>query len=145
MYSIDKLKTLVIKEATKLKELATPEELKKLRFSNLVSTSSRDCIYGQMTGNCYSNRAGVLITSCAEKVYSVDSDLEYQAKSIYDKVKPNGKPKLDEDGGRFETEYEWFSPIEVFINYNQWGDGTPVNSGRLIDFLKGETETLEFL
>ena len=71
--------------------------------------------------------------------------MEYKGKSIYDKVKPNGKPKLDEDGDRFETGYEWFSPIEIFINYNERGDGTPVNNGRLIDFLKGETETLEFV
>lgn len=48
---------LVRKEIISLKKKATSEELCKLNFSTLAPSNTEKCIYGQMTGDCDSDRA----------------------------------------------------------------------------------------
>jgi predicted NAD-dependent protein-ADP-ribosyltransferase YbiA (DUF1768 family) len=60
------LKKLVIKEAKNIKKFATKEEIDKLLADSVAPTSTNMCIYGQMTGNCYSQRALELLDLCAK-------------------------------------------------------------------------------
>jgi hypothetical protein len=56
MYKIEFLQ-LVLVELISIREKATVEELDKLDFTNLKHRTSDNCIYGQMTGYCGSDRA----------------------------------------------------------------------------------------
>lgn len=47
----------VTAELKHLKENATPEELARLNYETFIPFSSVNDIYGQMTGNCFSERA----------------------------------------------------------------------------------------
>lgn len=53
-----------LEEITNLKQYATKEEINKLDFTDLNPNLRYSCIYGQMTGNCWSPRALELITLC---------------------------------------------------------------------------------
>ncbi len=57
----------VIKEIENLKEYTTKEEKGILNFKVLKPLSPELCIYGQMTGDCDSKRAVVLLKQCAVK------------------------------------------------------------------------------
>lgn len=112
----------VIAEATKLREHATAQELDKLNFYTLEPRQGNLCIYGQMTGLCFSDRATKLINKCANPF----------SRSI---------EEFDIDGmlpKRFLRKYVFpsFTPIEFYIA--QPG----AKNEALIEFLKGERETL---
>ncbi len=65
-----RLKNEVLAEAAKLRQYATAEE--RSRLNNLLNPlDANRCIYGLMTGSCYSERANVLLRLCAVP-YSVD-------------------------------------------------------------------------
>ena len=131
------MKDLVKQEAKNLKKLAFKTELKKLNFERLNSKSPRKCIYGQMSGNCYSKRAGTLIQKCALRVYK--TGLLYEP---FREAKLNGSP--EEYAVRISTEsIKFHSPIEVFIAQNN--ENQEENNKRLIRFLKDKTKTLNFL
>lgn len=120
------LKAEVRKEAEALREQATDIELERLNFNRLEPMSRSYCIYGQIAGDCRSQRATELLKACATP-YS---------ESLY--VRP---AKLREEKRRkvtFEPKaLTYFSPIEVYI----------VNEGakreNLVSYLKGETSELE--
>ena len=116
----DELKVLVKGEAEKLKKYATPEELAKLNFIKLFFLHGTRCIYGQITGSCFSERAVELLKKCAEP-YS---------RSLKKYTETNIKSFIQ---GQFRTV---FSPIEFYIA--QEG----AKSKALIDFLKGKSKTL---
>lgn len=61
---------LVKEEAKKLKELGKDFELERLSFDNLNPSSKSSCIYGQITGSCFSDRAEELIKSSCKRVYN---------------------------------------------------------------------------
>lgn len=112
---------LVKIEAKNLREKATKEELDKLKISELNTIMASACIYGQMTGWCYSDRADFLIKQCTEKVYDGQTGVNRSEEFV------------DMDTKRF---YYW-SPIEVYI-----AQDLPQNAN-LIDYLKGKTNKLE--
>ena len=122
---------LVKDEAKKLKELASKTEIQNLNFEELRPNSAGSCVYGQMTGNCYTTRAEDLIKQCCTRVYERES----WCQDIKDS-KVNGSPKKLERGS-------FWSPIEVFIDtkINQ----TNGNNERLVKYLKDETQTLDFV
>jgi len=60
---------LVREEAKNLLKFSTREERANLNFEEFSPENSFECIYGQMTGNCFSPRAEQLIKQCASKVY----------------------------------------------------------------------------
>lgn len=121
-----KFPKLVIKEAKVLKRRATKQELSILDINRLVPTSASHCIYGQMTGNCFSDRAIELIEKCASRVYRGD----IVGVSQVERRHLNGTPKK-------KSRYEYWSPIEVFIAKNDYK-----MNNRLIQFLKGEIKSL---
>lgn len=121
------LKQLVLEEATKLRKNATKEEIEKLDFKYFDPDDKTQCIYGMMTGHCSTNRAVELIRASCSRVYDKHSSVgldEPLSKTL------NGSP-LDK-----HRNY-WWSPIEVYISYED-----KEANYRLIQFLKGERETL---
>ena len=126
---------LVKDEAKKLKKIATKEELSKLDFNNLFPTSPSRCIYGQITGDCFSERAGELIIECAKRVYNYIDHY-----SILRDLPVNGKPKeLEKSYNRGNF---YFSPIEVFID--QRDKNCYYNNKILVSYLRGEINRLNF-
>lgn len=126
------INALVIAEATKLKKNATLYEIANLDFSNLRTASKYNCIYGQMTGNCFSERAVELIEASCKRVFNInisERDKDKKMGKIYGKL--NGKPV---------TRDEYWSPIEIFIDMER--NQNNGNNKRLIDYLKGETKKL---
>ncbi len=146
---IGTLKEQVKLEAAALKQHATPSELANLDFNRFNANRTSQCIYGQMTGNCYSNRANELIVQCAQRVYTTDSGCLMPE----DIENLNGKPHLLE--GRTRKHY-YHSPIELFVainqdtivktlhlDYNQ--SLVSANTKILLEYLQGHTETLNFI
>jgi hypothetical protein len=128
-----KLAKLVVKEATKLRKEVTESELGNLsiHLSNLNPDNPSRCIYGQMTGNCFSKRANKLIVKCAERVYSID---EERGGSLFDDAKLNGKPKKTK-----RRHGKYFSPIEMYIYLSNSKKGKKA----LLQYIKGIKDTLE--
>lgn len=122
-----KFPKLVIEEAKALRRHATKEEKELLQFCNLSPSNRMKCVYGLMTGECYSNRATELIEKCAKRVYKAN-----HIPSCIERKDLNGSPKGEDRCG-------YWSPIEVFIAKN--GDGSEMNR-RLISFIKGEIKSL---
>ena len=111
----------VIAEATALREHIDPMEVALLNFETLMPARTDLCIYGQMTGDCFSERARYLIEQCATPF---SSDLN----SFFNVSEEQWKRR------QFGTSY--YSPIEFYIC--QPG----AKNKALIEFLKGERETL---
>ncbi len=124
------LNKLVIAEAKQLKLNATKSELESLNFNTLNPSRTTSCIYGQMTGNCFSSRATELIELSCEKVYKCNY-LNHPTELGGDL---NGSPKEADRGS-------YWSPIELFISKRVNKDND--NNERLIAFLKGETVRLQ--
>lgn len=118
------LTELVRQEAANLKKFAYKKELKNLDFNELNPLEYSRCIYGQMTGHCNSPRAIKLIRQCAEKVIESVGPVS-QSNEI------NGSPKN-------LKRYMFWSPIEVFVTH-----AIEKKNKALIDYLKGETKTLD--
>ncbi len=57
-------------ELSKINKFATREEKDKLlkNLDHLNGVKADECIYGLMTGNCYSKRATELIKKCSSKI-----------------------------------------------------------------------------
>jgi len=125
--TITALILLVTAEAKKIKKLA-PYELNKLDFNRLNPQSEVECIYGQMTGNCFSARANDLINNACVKFIKDNGRI-----SSSNVIVPNNEENKDRD-------LHW-SPIEVFIA--QTRNQTNGNNKKLIAYLKGETKTLK--
>lgn len=130
------LKALVIAEAKNIRKNADKKELAKLSIDKLNPNSPLYCIYGQMTGDCYSERANDLIISCATRVFDTCDAKD----DLIKESKLNGKPVIYRGGSPFSRP-KYFSPIERFIymKTNQKNG----NNKALIAFLKGETKTLK--
>ena len=126
------LVALVKKEANSLKKKATKEELQKLNFQRLRPLNGSMCIYGQMTGDCYTPRAHSLILSCTTKSY-------VQPTGTLQNAELNGKMDIYLEQGFGRNHY---SPIEAFIaKPENMSNG---NNEILIDYLKGKRKTLTF-
>jgi hypothetical protein len=127
--TLEKLIELTIKEATKLRKIATREEIDNLDILRFDPSNTQKCIYGQMTGNCESLRAIELIIECNSRVLN-------QREYYLGDVKLNGKPS-------HSHRYEYFTPLEMFIGLRvDIGTRTPQvnqlngNNAILINFLK---------
>ena len=114
------LKQLVIDEATKLRLHATEAERDRLNFENLNPDRATLCIYGQMTGTCWSERAAKLLSLCAKPYSSKSAAFSEPLRSEFSEGL--GRP---------------FSPIECFIY-----QACPTTNHLLISFIKGQKETL---
>lgn len=124
---------LVIEEATALRKHATKEERSNLNFENLNPDSQRRCIYGQMTGDCFSERAKKLIEKSCRRVYSTNGKFA-DAKL---NGSPVGKYRATNGGRLFGQNTDYWSPIELFIS-----KATSRMNQKLIQFIKGEIKSL---
>lgn len=135
------LEELVIAEATNIKKLALKRELKKLDFCNLVPDDHKSCIYGQMTGDCYGERAYELIRKSCTSVVDADYDnFKGELLDFNERAKVMGVEKTKEFNDEFR--YSFYSPIEVFITRKR--NKKNGNNAKLIAFLRGETDKLDF-
>ncbi|MEK6880343.1 MAG: hypothetical protein AABY22_12075 [Nanoarchaeota archaeon] len=120
------LNALVIDEAKKLKKNAKNYEIKKLNFERLDTQHVTKCVYGQMTGDCFSDRATELIEGSCKRVIKCAPDGEIDGTL-------NGSPKES-------NRSRYWSPIEVFIDRER--NKKNGNNKRLVAYLKGETKEL---
>lgn len=137
--TVKELNAMVMSEAKKLKKHATKEELASLDFSELGGKNRYNCIYGQTTGDCFSDRAGVLIGKCCSKAFGREITRTLSGDTFKDVEVINPK----KESPRYNSAYSYFSPIEIFIarGVNMYNG----NNKRLINFLKGETKTLRLV
>jgi hypothetical protein len=136
------LEPLVVAEATSIKKLALKRELKKLDFCNLAADDYQNCIYGQMTGDCFNERAYELIRKSCPSVIDSNSDGAFKGDllDLKEHAKDNGVEKISEFDDTFRTSF--YSPIEVFISRKR--NRKNGNNAKLVAFLRGETDTLDF-
>jgi hypothetical protein len=140
MYTFEQLKEDVRKEAEALRVHATKEEREKLDFATLNPSNIDRCIFGQMTGNCYSQRSASLIHACCVRYFKHNVipalfDARSSMARIQDHV--NGATVdnfLNERTGSNSESH--FSAIEAYICLPE------ANNANLISYLRGETETL---
>lgn len=137
------LEPLVVAEATSIKKLALKRELKNLDFCNLDADDYQNCIYGQMTGDCFNERAYELIIKSCPSV--INNNINYEVfkgelLDLKEHAKDNGINKISEFDETFRTSF--YSPIEVFITRKR--NKKNGNNAKLVAFLRGETDTLDF-
>ncbi len=127
---------IVAKEVRALNKSATSLELSKLNFITFDSESRRNCIYGQMTGECSSSRAIELIHSCCAKFTNSDAicDTPEGEELSFRQTKKGINGKVDRSRGIYSISF--FSSIEHYIMLK---DSKPQN---IIAYLKGETKKL---
>lgn len=135
---IKQLAELVKKEALQLRIHAYPLELERLNLKHFDASLTTSCIYGQMTGDCYSRRAQELIQLCCEKVCKVGKPT-HNGVGVNDQI--NGAPEPVESP--FKRSYAYHSPTEVFV-LNLKYEFDNKNLQILIDYLKGESDELIF-
>lgn len=116
---IEELKQEVIKEAELLKLHARLEELDALNIALLDTDSRYDCIYGQMTGDCFSERAYHLIAHCGRPVSYSLCKIDMRNFNSCNTLRGMG-----------------YTAIEVYIS--MIGSGNDA----LVEFLRGEREQL---
>ena len=142
-YTVEQFIEDVKKEAIALRQYATPEELHKLNLNTLNPVSLFECIYGQMTGNCKSSRASMLIMNCCRQFIknSFDEDDIDTITQMAVGKRLDGADNLESfekaRGCRFELEILYLSALEAYI---MMPDADVAN---LLSYLKGETDTLD--
>jgi hypothetical protein len=125
-----KVPKCVLNEARSLKKLITPEERYRLNIDNLDTQSASQCIYGQLTGNCHSERAVELIKASCSRVYHAPKGSHPRTST-----KMNGSPK--KTPREVAGYYKYWSPIEVWIDRD-----IPGFNKQLVAYLKGEKRVL---
>jgi hypothetical protein len=131
-YTFDQLKEDVRKEAEALRVHATKEELEMIEFNSLKSDDSTACIYGLMTGDCYSGRAAHLIDKCAITHFEgLPEDTEDLSDYLADKPEDFLDTRVD------PWSPSTYSSIESYICLPE------AKAANLIAFLRGETDNLE--
>jgi hypothetical protein len=120
-------------EAKALRRNATSEQRGRLNFQTLEAKDSYNCVYGQMTGSCWSGEAERLIKKCASRVYpSHQIDIVTYGEG---EIKANGEPSSNRN--------KYYSPIEIFISSkNNQING---NNRKLLEYIKGETDELNLI
>ncbi len=125
------LKRQVLREANNLKKYATKEELQRLNIELLVPKFQTACIYGQMTGDCYSPRASELIHKCAVPVAAQPS--VFYLYPVRNWVRRWWRGITGYDRGN----YRLFTAIEAYIT------APGAKNHNLIKYLRGETQVLK--
>ena len=120
----------VHEEATLLRQHATPEQKSLLDFEDMSPNNPNRCIYGQMTGSCFSLDAHLLLGKCAIPV----ADLEEITQ--VDRVEELVLGETDS----FEIhdeERDFASAIETYIYL------VDSKNKELMDYIKGDSDTFE--
>lgn len=137
-YGADQFIWEVINEAIALRKHATKEERGRLDFSKLRVMSQWECIYGQITGDCFSRRAAELIALCCTRYFHSGAVRHgnYMGQVI-DNANGTKKP-IDFISTRSGNAlgYKYYSAIEAYITLPD------AKNKNLIAYLRGEAETL---
>ena len=142
-YSFSQFRKDVESEAAALKQNATSEEIGNISLQSFNASEFSECIYGQMTGDCRSDRASQLILACCPRFFKNDYVGRYQDIGfMHAKENANGKTI---DGVKDWRDLQLhrgdnithFSAIEAYILI----PGAKI--ANLIAYLKGETETVD--
>jgi hypothetical protein len=124
----DDLFNQVKTEADNLRQYATDKEKSKLVAEDINGVSTKECIYGTMTGDCYSKRATTLLNKCA-KPFSGDI-------KDFREVEDTKFKTLETFFGKRRPMY---SPIEYYICHVY-----PKYINNLVDYIQGKTDKLIF-
>lgn len=124
----------VAKEARALKKIATKKEIERLDAATLSPTSSTQCVYGQMTGNCVSERSIKLISYCCKRFIDlsyVDAIEQQGFMAIREHINGAKMPAT-----RILANMGWLSSIESYISLPN------AKNKNLIAYLKDERKDL---
>ncbi len=126
-------------EVEGLKANATPYEISRLDLFTFDPDSKIDCIYGQMTGVCTSRRAKVLMDASCVRVTSSCNALNSKTfDEVSDQINGDYTGQTwYEEWGNLYRKYDYLSMVEMYIFLK---GASPKN---IMDYLKGEVETLE--
>ncbi len=111
---LERLTTEALNEIKNIKKHATKEEIERLNFETFNPKRASFCIYGQMTGSCYSDRAIELGPKCYQSSYVGFTE-----------------GKIDLRSGKA------FTALEKYVAY-----ADPQINRNIIDFIKGERTSL---
>lgn len=132
----------VMHEINALKQNATQKEISNLNFDEFNPRTPSDCIYGQLSGDCSSQRAKSLMDVSCIRVMDLDcegvdgilhkeiEDEEFNINGEYEAQTWNS----DSWNGR---SYRYLSALEGYICTKN------ANNKGIIQYLKGEIQTLE--
>jgi len=116
---------MVRHEVEQLKIHLTDEQKGKLDKATFKPTHSEHCVYGQITGDCFSHEAAKLVDACAVSIGVADCPLDVKSfdlppseRGFFDGYAPIG-----------------FTPLEKYIY------GSPKHN--ILEYLKGEADTLQ--
>lgn len=125
-------------EIEMLREHATDREKSNLDFSEFNPSYSSTCIYGQMTGQCYSVRAEELMDLSCVRIFDRNPSGKKPLVKILDFV--NGeyeKSKIWKGRNKRDFDYKFISALEGYIF------ATDAKNAEIIQYIKGETNSLE--
>lgn len=116
---------LVREELDLIKANATKEEISRLDFDTFNYENRGQCIYGQMTGNCFSKRASEIM---GKKISTLDTDL------------PKNNPNFNFD--HFDPDKSLGVPLRyTYLEQYLFWSSSLVHS-KIISYLKGEIDDI---
>lgn len=119
-------------EIDNLKKHATDTEKSRLNFYAFDPEGVRDCIYGQMTGDCKSHRASELIGLCCRRVV-----VNYGKLDSFETILPVVNGKFDKDSFNSNRgELLYLSSLEGYIFAEE------AKNEDVINYLRGYSNTL---
>lgn len=127
---IEDIKECAHVELVNLRKHATKDEIDKLVRERFFPTNRRHCVYGQMTGDCFSTRAHELIRLCAPVM--LEGHLRFD--TVFKKVAISTVETRKD--GRMA-----YSPVEVLLML-YYGKGKFEKFTHILNFLKGTGKTV---
>ncbi len=121
---------LIAEELRNIKKYARNEEIDNIKEADTIyPNAATGCVYGIMTGSCWSHRAENLIRSCCPFVVNNITDTFFEFTD--DKLIP---APLHSTSAR-----NYYSPVEILLFR-----GSEAEINNAICFLKGNSELLPF-
>lgn len=138
----DLLLESVAHEVKMLKQHATPEEIKRLNLTIFNPDSRYNCIYGQMTHDCSSERAKELMDVACDRVWDLSST-KYMG--VWDLKGGLLDERLDNLNGNYEGQpwdgedrrFNYLSALEGYICLKD------AKVSHIIDYLKDTENKIE--
>lgn len=135
-YDKDRFIWEVTNEAVALRENATQAERGMLNLCTLSAVYTNRCIYGQMTGDCHSDRALELIEKCTPRYFEGGALTVYG--SLEEAIANANGTKVQRFKQMRKERYEvHFSAIEIFISV---APDKKIES--LVKYLRGDSNKL---
>lgn len=116
----------VKKELRTIKRRATPQEKSQLDLSTFNFDDGDHCIYGQMTGDCYSNRAKHLMPKSYSQIFQPSAGVTDLNQRVNYKHLATKKGKS-------------FTALEIYLFDNK------SDHAKIIAYIKGEIKGFKWL